>query len=215
VKKLSLIGLGFLVLLVGLLPSSIGHAKSGFYVAVDPGASFLGSSSNRWKLDPGFNINGRVGFDWGIIGLRGNFAYSRMDHAANQAIGGAAFNGFVLIPAFVTSGNESVNIYSGTADLKVKPIGFLDFFLQPYLAAGVGATHVDSSVPVLASDDTTGLTALAALGLEIYILEHMDLFIEGAYKPTFIAQDIGFQDSEFQDIVLHFATVSGGLKFVF
>jgi len=62
--------------------------------------------------------------------------------------------------------------------------------VQPYFAAGLGATRFSLSAP--AADDSTNFSGSAALGLEIPFAEHAALRLEGRGYMTAVDTDTSF-----------------------
>lgn len=188
------------VVLCGASPSLAGDfARSGFYIA--GGASYVTADVTENEVEdalpgvsadfedaPGFNIRAGVRL---LAPLAIELQYEWLDDYDLEL----SFSG--------VSGTVNLKQQTLTANLKVYP--FPIWRIQPYLLAGVGFQHVEVNASgggglLSYADDDTVVAARGAVGLDVYLTEHIAVFGEAGVTyadyevgiPSVLGNDIDF-----------------------
>jgi opacity protein-like surface antigen len=133
------------VLALVFIATSAQAENKGMYISANAGVSFLMDSDDEYpsipgsgfdtSYDPGFNIAGAIGYDFGTIRAEGEIAYrsndvdeSSLPGTVSNAIGDISASSFML---------------NGYYDIHTR-----NFSLVPYLGVGIGVAHVDTDFSV-------------------------------------------------------------------
>ena len=119
--------------------------NKGMYFSANAGVSFLMDSDDEYpsipgsafetSYDPGFNIAGAIGYDYGNIRAEGEIAYRSNDVDESS------------LPGVVTNADGEISALSFMVN------GYYDFHtpnfsLVPYLGGGIGVAHVNTDFSV-------------------------------------------------------------------
>lgn len=216
-KRMSRPIVSLMVTVLLLFIFSSAQARSGAFLQADGLVSMLGNqnegfvSTPQLDLDPGPGFNIRLGYRGDIVGVRGTFSFARMGFDGIQTYR----SGFFGIPSISsTSGRETATTYAGLVDLLVYPLGKTAFFLQPFVAGGIGFGKVESGSNVIA-DVEESLVPHLGVGLSLDIIPHVSFVFEGDWRPHLYMQDVGGIDPDLRKDTLQIFTVSAGVQLVF
>jgi opacity protein-like surface antigen len=161
-----------------------------------------GVFQDRIKFDPGINVGGTAGYDFGAVRFEGEISYK--DLPIHSVINGGAedrvLEGSVDTTAFMA--NVFIDLHN-------------DSPITPYLGGGVGfaALHMNDTYSVdadyYAPDDQVVFAFQAGGGLEVALNRQLSLDLAYRYFGT---SQASFVSTEFE-VATHNATVGLRLKF--
>ena len=116
--------------------------NKGMYFSANAGVSFLMDSDDEYQssavetsYDPGFNIAGAIGYDYGNIRAEGEIAY-RSNDVDESSLPGVVTNADGEISALSFMVNAYYDFHTP------------NFSLVPYLGGGIGVAHVNTDFSV-------------------------------------------------------------------
>lgn len=182
----------------------VGPYLSGFIGVTIPADADAGFFNEEIEFDPGFNVGGAAGMDYGALRVEGEISYKEADVDSITDRGtGETFRGIeggIEATAFMV--NLFVDLHSPGP-------------ITPYFGGGVGfaALHqsetFDDLVTFYASDDEMVFAYQAGAGLEIALNRQVSLDLAYRYFRT---SEATFTDSE-MEFESHNATVGLRLKY--
>ncbi|WP_224982739.1 outer membrane protein [Geomonas agri] len=191
-------------------PPRPGPYVSGFIGLTVPetvnATSFDGSTTynDRIKFDPGLNVGGTLGYDFGMMRLEGEISYKDLQLNRVSESGGPIYrieDGNVDTTAFMA--NVFFDMHNNTP-------------ITPYVGGGIGfaSLHMNDVVSrdgtfLYGSDDQVAFAYQAGAGLEVALNRQLSLDLAYRYFGT---SQVSFIDTEFE-VQTHNATV--GLRFKF
>lgn len=138
----------------------------GLSIASDSDLSAFGTDFAEISFDPGFNIGGAFGYDYGNIRAEFEIAYHFWDMDE--------FSSKIVIPG-ICPPTCTVPVDGDASALSFMVNGYYDFPIAnssvvPYLGGGIGGANINGEITVLGGDDNDTVFAyqfMAGIGFEI------------------------------------------------
>jgi len=188
----------FLTFSTHVLAQHAAEDHKGFFIqggAMGTMGTGIGEGPRLLDLGPGAFLG--VGYNFGILGVRTSFHYGDMDGTLNNGA-------FPII---------SSDLYGGSVELKISPLGERDTMWQPYIVMGAGASYFETASGFGKTGDW-GFTGNGGIGLDIFIMNGLAITLETNLRPSVFYQSTPvFGANNTYDI--YFYDFMGGLTWVF
>jgi len=154
--------------------------------------------NDRVQFDPGLNIGGTAGFDFGVVRIEGELSYKQADiSAVSDLISGVRYRGIDgSVEATAFMGNIFLDLHNESP-------------ITPYLGGGAGfatlrqddtfgtASDTGNRVQLYQSDDDSVLAYQAGAGLEIALNRQLSMDLGYRYfrttKASYIDNEMEFE----------------------